>query len=127
MDACRAELGVNQSMIRNHRVFVCELDSRLAGFYSLEDASDSTIELGHLFVDPNFMGLGIGLKLVEHASRRACELGFDKLVIQGDPNAEGFYLRCGAVRIGERESASIPNRMLPVFEIQPKGNTRGGS
>ena len=39
-------------------------------------------------------------------------------MIQGDPNAEGFYLRCGAVRIGERESASIPRRMLPLFEIR---------
>jgi N-acetylglutamate synthase-like GNAT family acetyltransferase len=125
MAACRKELSVTQSMIRDERVHVCEADGKLAGFYSLEDLSDSDIELGHLFVDPDFMGIGVGLRLIEHACRTAVELGFDKLFIQGDPNAEGFYQRCGAVRTGERESASIPGRMLPLFEIQLEGKTQG--
>jgi GNAT superfamily N-acetyltransferase len=127
MDACREELSVTRLAVRDHRVYVCEQDGKLAGFYSLEDLSDNGIELGHLFVDPDFMGIGVGLLLVEHACQKALDLGFKKLVIQGDPNAEGFYLRCGAVRIGERESASISDRMLPLFEIQLTENKRGGA
>jgi len=114
-------------MVLDHRVYVCELDGKLAGFYSLEDLSDNGIELGHLFVDPEFMGIGVGLRLVEHACRKAFGLGFEKLIIQGDPNAERFYLRCGAVRIGEKQSASITDRMLPLFEIQLTENKRKGA
>jgi len=94
------------------------MENGLAGFDSLELLSDTEIDLVHLFVDPEFIGIGIGLQLLDHACQTARELGFDKLSIQGDPNAERFYLRCGAERVGERESASIPNRMLPLFEIQ---------
>jgi hypothetical protein len=36
-------------------------------------------------------------------------------VIQGDPNAAEFYQRCGARKIGERPSASIPGRVLPLY------------
>ena len=39
------------------------------------------------------------------------------MIIQGDPNAKNFYLKVGAKLIGERESASIPGRYLPVFII----------
>ena len=126
MDACREELSVTRSMVEDHRVYVCELNGVLAGFYSLEDLSDNDIELGHLFVDPKAMGIGVGSRLVEHACRTARDLGFSRLVIQGDPNAEGFYLRCGAVRIGERESTSISDRMLPLFEVELVEDRRGG-
>lgn len=44
-------------------------------------------------------------------------LGATKLIIQGDPNAERFYLAAGAVLTGTRESGSIPGRYLPTFAI----------
>jgi len=37
--------------------------------------------------------------------------------IQGDPNAESFYFAAGAIKKGNRESASIPWRYLPLFII----------
>jgi hypothetical protein len=44
-------------------------------------------------------------------------MGATKLIIQGDPNAERFYIAAGGVRTGTRESASIPGRFLPTFAI----------
>lgn len=117
MEACRDELRVAPSAIAAGRVFVLEDRGTPVGVYSLEDLSDGEIELGHLFVEPARLRTGGGQRLVQHACRTARSLGFTRLVIQGDPNAGGFYLRCGAVRIGERESASIPGRTLPLFEI----------
>lgn len=40
-----------------------------------------------------------------------------RLVCQSDPFAEGFYLAMGMSRIGERASASIPGRKLPLLEM----------
>jgi predicted acetyltransferase len=39
------------------------------------------------------------------------------LAIQADPNAEPFYLSRGAVRVGTEPSQSIPDRVLPLLEL----------
>ena len=55
---------------------------------------------------------------IAYAIRRAREAGKRRIVIQGDPNAAGFYRAAGAVPDGERESDSIPGRYLPLFVIE---------
>jgi len=49
------------------------------------------------------------------------------MIIQGDPNAEGFYRAMGAERIGEQESHSIPGRMLPLFSLSLAGGIGSGA
>jgi hypothetical protein len=34
------------------------------------------------------------------------------------PNAEGFYRKMGAERVGETPSGSIPGRMLPLMQVR---------
>jgi predicted N-acetyltransferase YhbS len=76
------------------------------------------LELGHLFVEPQWFGRGIGRALVRDASDRATAAGYRSIVIQGDPNAARFYERLGAVQVGVRASSSIAGRSLPVFELR---------
>ena len=49
----------------------------------------------------------------------ACEvartLPADRLLIVADPNAEGFYLRMGARRVGEEDSEVVDGRRLPIM------------
>jgi len=73
--------------------------------------------LGHLFVEPEEIGRGHGRALLSHARDEARRRGYRVLVIQGDPNAARFYEACGARRVGEKGSASIPGRLLPLFEL----------
>ncbi|NIQ29145.1 MAG: GNAT family N-acetyltransferase, partial [Acidobacteria bacterium] len=49
------------------------------------------------------------------AVNRARSLGYERLLVQSDPNAEGFYLRLGAERIGEVPSRVQPGRLLPLL------------
>ncbi|EBV1760669.1 N-acetyltransferase, partial [Salmonella enterica subsp. enterica serovar Newport] len=39
------------------------------------------------------------------------------LLVDADPNAEAFYIRQGAIRIGETPSESLPGRVLPLLLI----------
>ncbi|MCP5049188.1 MAG: GNAT family N-acetyltransferase, partial [bacterium] len=96
MEACRAELSMTPEWIETHPVFVMDEGNTITGFYSLEEVAGGTVELGHLFIEPMRLRGGIGRQLVKHAIREARNLGFHTLQIQGDPNAEGFYLSCGA-------------------------------
>ncbi|MEM7359924.1 MAG: GNAT family N-acetyltransferase [Pseudomonadota bacterium] len=124
MAACRAELTVDETKLSDTRFqyWVSEDKQEILGFYALEKQSDTTFELEALFVTPGSIGKGVGRALLEHAKAQAASEGATTLTIQGDPNAEKFYRAAGAQRVGELESASIPGRFLPLFELRIEGN-----
>lgn len=120
MEACRAELSYPASRIEcdANSVAVAELAGEVAGFYLLRRESEDVFELEALFVEPDCIGSGIGRALIEHAKSEGARRGGRRLVIQGDPHAERFYRAAGGVPIGQRPSASIPGRQLPLFSIE---------
>lgn len=128
LEACRAELTFTPEQIEREPfcLAVAELDAAIAGFYALEEQGGRRFELEALYVDPAYMGGGVGRALIEEAKREVQRRGGRELVIQGDPHAEGFYLAAGAVKTGMRESGSIPGRKLPMFSIRigPSGAER---
>jgi len=120
MTACRDELTYTADQIEapQSAFFVCMMGDRIIGFHALEKLHPDVAELEALFVDPPYIGRGIGRALIEHALDIARRIGVSSVVIQGDPNAERFYLAAGATRTGDRESNSIPGRQLPMFRIE---------
>ncbi len=120
MAACKDELTYTSAMIEapDYQFYVFEINGRLAGFYALELYGNETAELDALFVLPDKIGTGIGKAMIRHCRSIAARLGIREIVIQGDPNAEAFYLSVGAQACGYRESQSIPGRQLPVFTIK---------
>ncbi len=115
MRACRVELTVTADLLEH--LFVEELAGNVVGFYALTPLGDTRAELEFLFVEPARIRAGHGRALLAHARDRARAYGWRVLIIQGDPNAAEFYARCGAIQVGERPSASIPGRMLPLYEL----------
>ena len=119
MKRCKGELTYSAEKIEapRFRFHVCELNDEPIAFYALEILGDGRAELEALFVKPKFIGQGIGSYLIEHVKSEARLLNVDLVTIQGDPNAEAFYLSIGATAAGYRESASIPGRYLPIFNL----------
>lgn len=120
MEVFAAELTIGEDRLDSDHVHVAVLTNagpgEFAGMYSLEYPSKETLGLGHLFVAPEAMGLGVGAALLRHACELGSALGYASMEILSDPNAEGFYLGKGARRVGEIES-SIPGRRLPVLGL----------
>ena len=119
MTACREELLVSaQDISQSSREYVvCEVTGTVVGYFAIEPTSNTEYELEGLFVEPRYIGCGYGRILIEEAKNLASKRGAKSLLVQGDPHAEKFYLAAGGVRIGERESESIPGRFLPEFRI----------
>lgn len=119
IDACADELRVEPAAIDDTRQVwrVAVRDSRVAGLYGLTPMDADTVQLEALFVEPDVIGAGIGACLVDDAMCEARARGYQKMIIQGDPHAAGFYVAIGASQIGEQESGSIPGRYLPLFEL----------
>ena len=117
LDACRrGELGVSPAFVAAHPVYVLEHAGRVVGFYGLQGAPPDA-DLAYLFVEPDEVRRGHGRRLWAHAVATACELGFRRLLIESDPNAEPFYREMGATRIGEVPSSVRPGRMLPLLAL----------
>ena len=119
MQACRDELTVTDRSMNSTDLhyYVAERESEILGYYAIEKLNDREFELEALFVEPDFIGKGIGRALIDHAKDLVRKLGGSKLIIQGDPNAEKFYRAAGGKSNGMRSSASIPGRSLPLFTI----------
>lgn len=117
---CESELTVPAHQIENSNFdyVVAEVCSTIVGFYALEKTAKGKFELEALFVEPEHIGTGLGRRLIRHALDAVIGQGGESLLVQGDPNAENFYLAAGGKCIGTRESASIPGRFLPLFEIE---------
>jgi GNAT superfamily N-acetyltransferase len=82
---------------------------------------DDKAELEHLWVAPKHIGTGVGKELFLHAMQRASARDVSEVQINSDPNAEGFYQKMGAYRIGEvRADMDDKPRTLPRLAVKPK-------
>jgi GNAT superfamily N-acetyltransferase len=119
MESWREALTVRPEFIRDHETYKTVANDRAIGFYALGRKGDR-LELVHFWVLPDAMGQGVGRCLFSHALERARDSGFQELEIESDPNAEGFYERMGAHRIGtntrvlEGQARELP---VLVYEI----------
>ncbi len=101
------------------RVRVAEDTNGILGFYALMGRGPR-VQLEHLWIDPEHMGKGIGRSLLGDALVEAAKLDAQLIRIESDPNAEPFYMRMGAIRVGEMPAPMVgaPNRALPLLELQ---------
>jgi len=68
----------------------------IIGFMTLAMV-DHVLEVDDLFVDPNVMRRGVGLRLVVDAVNIAVNRGVARLEVTANPHALAFYLRVGFV------------------------------
>ncbi len=94
---------------------VLEIGGVVTGYYSLVAKADG-LYLDKLFVDPTWIGTGLGKRLWLHALDQARRLGATTLKIESDPNAAPFYAAMGARHTGEIEM-DWPGWNLQVFEF----------
>jgi GNAT superfamily N-acetyltransferase len=114
LEAWRELLTITPDYLAAHVVSCAEdATGQVVGFYALErDVGRCRLE--HLWLAPSLIGGGLGRQLFEHAVQAARALGAAEVLIEADPNAEGFYLHMGAQRIGETVSRLTgEKRVLP--------------
>lgn len=114
----RTELTITPQFIEENETFVAVAEDEIIGCCALV-VNDSTAEIEHLWIRPKQMGTGLGRALFLHAKHRAEEINLPSLELSADPNAEGFYQRMGARRIGEvRSEIDGQPRILPRMKIE---------
>jgi ribosomal protein S18 acetylase RimI-like enzyme len=110
-----ADLTLEAAFVERHDVWAAVAGDEVVGFYAVTGEGPSR-EIEHLWVDPGWMGRGVGRLMVDHLVARARAAGVEDLRVVSDPNAAGFYLRMGARQVGEQASVPV-GRRLPVLAI----------
>ena len=98
--------------------FVVEEQGKTLGFAQINPELRPW-ELVSLFVLPAYMGRGAGRALLQQVLLTAQQAGQMTMQIDSDPNAEAFYLACGAVRVGAEPSPipGEPARVRPQLHL----------
>lgn len=99
LEQWRESLSTDPQSIEQWPTLVAEDQGDAIGFTQINPDLE-TWELISLFVLPAHIGRGVGRALLKEAVAIANRAGQTTLHIDSDPNAEPFYLACGAVRIG---------------------------
>ncbi|MDP9139001.1 MAG: GNAT family N-acetyltransferase [Pseudomonadota bacterium] len=117
MEKCRNELFIGSHSLSERDIWVAQdTAGTIVGFFGLWPPVGGVAEVDPVFVEPARTGQGVGQALWRKLEDRARFAGADKIGLDADPNAVGFYERMGCVTIGESPSASIPGRFLPRME-----------
>ena len=85
------------------RVWVATLGAQVIGMAIWgpgqdDDAGAGVAELGALYLDPDFLGRGIGLRVIEQVQADMAAAGFTEAtlwVLERNDRARRFYERCG--------------------------------
>lgn len=118
----RSALTITPDFIDEHLVYCAEHGGAVIGFYALTGTPPAR-ELEHMWVTPEQIGRGLGARLLRHATATMRDEGTRTLRIESDPNAEAFYVKHGARRVGDVPSTPA-GRTLPVLMLDV---TSGGS
>ena len=115
------DLTITPDFITTNEMYVAVNSEEIAGCCALV-MRDSLAELEHMWIRPAHMGNGVGRALFNKIVARATTLDAKVMELSADPNAEGFYQRMGATRIGEvRSEIDGQPRVLPrmSFALSP--------
>lgn len=99
LEQWRELLTITPSFIAAYETHLAKEKAQIAGFHALVEKAGAW-RLEHLWVQPRWMGRGLGRSLFQHAATLARARGANCLTIESDPNADAFYRRLGAVRTG---------------------------
>ncbi|HHN8366375.1 TPA: GNAT family N-acetyltransferase [Morganella morganii] len=118
MATCRDELTITSADFDRSRLMTARINGKIAGVVQLTiNRQEENGKLSKLFVHPDYLHQGIGSALYQWAITSARTQCVSALLVDADPNAEAFYIRQGAIRIGETPSESLPGRVLPLLLI----------
>ncbi|HVJ49439.1 GNAT family N-acetyltransferase, partial [Desulfitobacterium sp.] len=120
------ELTITPDYLNQNTVYVAQVDGKVIGFFSIVEVKENLwtgrflmqrgFWLDHIFIQPEFIGKGIGSELISFAKEMCRRDNIDHLFLLSDPKAKGFYNKVGAQYIEEVPS-NIEGRTVSLYRF----------
>jgi len=114
LEEWRSNLRFEEEYIAGNTVKLILKDKEVIGFFAIVKGDND--ELDHLWLLPKAIGKGYGNLVFEQILSECKALNITEFHIISDPDAEGFYLKKGAFKVGEVYSEP-QKRMLPKLKF----------
>ena len=101
--------------LRKRLLYVAESDGHPVGWAALIPRGEVGW-LEDLWVEPAWIGRGVGRALFEHVAAEARQRGARRLEWEAEPNAQGFYEHLGATYVRDSEETEW-GRVLEVLGV----------
>jgi GNAT superfamily N-acetyltransferase len=116
MEHWKNELTISPEYIEKHETYKLLIGEEIIGYYSFWKMDDNTLKLDDIFLLPEYIGKGYGTILMLDCIDKSKLLQAKRIILDAEPNAEGFYKRLGFETYNRLES-SIKGRLLPQMEL----------
>lgn len=114
LEQWRSNLKFEEEYIVRNRVKLILKDKEVIGFFAIVKGDSD--ELDHFWLLPEAIGKGYGNLVFAQILAECKTLNITAFYIISDPDAEGFYLKKGALKVGEVYSEP-QKRMLPKLKF----------
>jgi GNAT superfamily N-acetyltransferase len=118
-----ASLDLSPAGLREKEFFVAEVAGRAVGWLALIDRGE-VCWLDDLWIEPQWIGQGIGTKLFQHAVEHALDLGATRMELEAEPHSVGFYEKMGG-RYLRGSDPGVWGRVNPVMGIELSSGSGG--
>jgi GNAT superfamily N-acetyltransferase len=108
--------GFDPESLSRRLMYVAEHEGEPVGWASLIPRG-KVGWLEDLWIEPSWIGCGVGSLLFQNVADRARELGAERLEWEAEPNARGFYERMGATYVRDSEVTEW-GRVLEVLGLR---------
>lgn len=112
----KKDLTIYTDYIDQNEVYKLMNKNQLIGYYSYIEVKENTVKLDNIFLEPDFIGKGYGKMMMNHFLLQVKDSGYEAVKLDSEPNTVKFYQNLGFKIVGRLES-SIPNRFLPIMEL----------
>jgi GNAT superfamily N-acetyltransferase len=116
IDEWVAGLDVSPEGLRKKEYYVAEVDGRVVGWSAIKLRGE-VCWLDDLWIEPPYIGKGIGTKMFEHAVARGRELGAARVELEAERHAVGFYEKMGARYVRDSEPG-VWGRISPIMALE---------
>jgi len=108
---------IDSRYLLEHHVMLMEENRSLLGFYAIKSV-DNLWELDFFYVGVALIGHGYGKIMWDHLIQECIDLGILSFEFVTSPEAEAFYLKMGAARVGMVESSLRAGKMIPKLKVK---------
>jgi GNAT superfamily N-acetyltransferase len=109
-------LDLSPAGLRKKEVYVAEVAGCVVGWSALIPRG-VVCWFDDLWIDPAWIGKGVGTRMFRHAVGRAREVGATRIELEAERHAVGFYEKMGARYVRDSEPG-VWGRISPVVAIE---------